>query len=411
VLTLLLVGVFINRGISMTNVLSSLIADRITDRSAQRVTFAEFMNWALYEPEIGYYNQRAQAIGASGDFFTAPHLGPDLGAMLAQQFSQMWQILGHPRPFTLVEMGAGQGLLAQDILTCLQQRHSDCFAALEYIIVEIAPGLITRQQQQLQSQFAGVIPLRWQTLESLSDRPITGCYFSNELVDALPVHLVEFVQGDLQEVYVTPEFTEVLGSVSTPQIPQYFASLAPRPTGSGYPDRYRTEVNLAAQKWLGAVTQGLERGYILTIDYGYPADRYYNRVRSEGTLQCYYRHSHHSDPYINIGQQDITAHVNFTALERHGESLGLSNLGLTQQAMFLMALGLADRIAPLGQSASSDPQEIMDRLRRRDALHQLINPMGLGKFGVLLQTKGLSTAEADQVLQGLDQPISIGWLG
>jgi SAM-dependent MidA family methyltransferase len=404
----------------MTDELSNLIADRIRDRSddrsAQRVTFAEFMNWALYEPAIGYYNQRAQAIGASGDFFTAPHLGPDLGAMLAQQFVQMWAILGNPRPFTLVEMGAGQGLLAQDILTCLQQCHPDCFAALEYIIVEIAPGLMAQQQQQLQPKFAGIIPLRWQTLESLSDRPITGCYFSNELVDAFPVHLVEFVQGDLQEVYVTladpagTEFIEVLGSVSTPQIPQYFERLAPRPTGTGYPDRYRTEVNLAAQDWLQAVTRGLERGYVLTIDYGYPADRYYNRVRSEGTLQCYYRHSHHGDPYINIGQQDITAHVNFTALEHHGESLGLTNLGLTQQAMFLMALGLADRIAPLSQSETSDPQEIMDRLHRRDALHQLMNPAGLGKFGVLLQAKGLSTAEVDRVLQGLDQPIPIGWL-
>jgi SAM-dependent MidA family methyltransferase len=406
------------------NQLRQWIAQQITQRPDRRITFAEFMDWALYHPEYGYYNNRARQIGAIGDFFTAPHLGPDFGELLAQQLVAMWQQLGRPRPFQLVEMGAGQGLLAQDILRYLQQHEPDCFANLEYIMVEKAAGLMAQQQRQLQGQFGNRVALSWQTLESLADQPITGCIFSNELVDALAVHRVEFVGGELQEVYVTtladpqladpqlvdpqladPQFGDVLGSASTPRLAEYFDFVGVQPTGTDYPDRYRTEVNLAAIDWLRSVAAGLARGYVITIDYGYPASRYYSRVRSQGTLQCYYQHSHHADPYIHVGEQDITAHVDFTALERQGEQIGLRKIGVTPQMMFLMSLGLGDRLAQLGQSQSTDPQEVMACLRRRDALHQLINPMGMGNFGVLIQAKGLTESELQYLPQGLQAPI------
>jgi SAM-dependent MidA family methyltransferase len=392
-------------------VLADRMQQQILARPDRRITFAAFMEQALYDPELGYYNQRARAIGARGDFFTAPHLGAAFGELLAAQFAQMWQILGQPQPFTLVEMGAGQGLLATDILRWLRQHEPQCFASLVYIIVEKAEELIAEQQRQLLGEFGVALSLTWQSLETIAQQPIVGCCFSNELVDALAAHQVVFIGGELQEVYITVvdgQFVEQLAPPSTPELAAYFDHLGRRPVGPDYPDPYRTEVNLAAQDWLRSVGSALHQGYVLTIDYGYPADRYYNRVRDQGTLQCYYQHSHHSDPYIHVGQQDITAHVNFTALERTGAAIGLDKIGLTQQAMFLMALGLGDRLVALGQSDSTDPQEIIDRLRQRDALHQLINPMGLGNFGVLIQSKHLDQTMQSVTLQGLDLPIDQG---
>jgi SAM-dependent MidA family methyltransferase len=168
-----------------------------------------------------------------------------------------------------------------------------------------------------------------------------------------------------------------------------------------YADGYRSEINLAALDWLGIVADRLQRGYVLTIDYGYPATRYYNPRRSQGTLQCYYQHRHHDNPYINVGQQDITAHVDFTALELWGQKCGLNLIGWTQQGLFLMALGLGERIAAL----SSQQQPISQILDRREALHQLIDPTGLGNFGVLIQSKGLGEQEAPQILKGLAVPM------
>ncbi|MFM7324136.1 MAG: SAM-dependent methyltransferase, partial [Nodosilinea sp.] len=151
----------------------------------------------------------------------------------------------------------------------------------------------------------------------------------------------------------------------------------------------RTEVNLAALDWLQTLAHTLVRGYILTIYYGYPASRYHSPRRSQGTLQCYHQHRHHNDPYRYLGQQDITAHVNFTALERQGDRCGLTSLGLTQQALFLMALGLGDRLSALGQSGASEPDAITALLHHRDYLQQLISPLGLGNFLVLVQGKNL----------------------
>lgn len=176
---------------------------------------------------------------------------------------------------------------------------------------------------------------------------------------------------------------------------------------TGYAEGYRTEVNLAALDWLAQIESKLKRGYLLTIDYGHTAQRYYSPARKEGTLQCYYQHSHHSDPFIHIGKQDITAHVDFTALEKQGEKLGLEKLGFLQQGLFLMALGLGDRLADLSQTHNTEPatgQDIQAIMRRREALQQLISPMGLGNFGVLIQSKGLTQAEIARPLKGLTIP-------
>jgi SAM-dependent MidA family methyltransferase len=390
--------------------LCAAITSSIAASPQKRITFAEYMDMALYHPEHGYYSSNAVKIGfKGGDFFTSSNLGSDFGELLAAQFVQMWEILGQPVPFSLVEMGAGQGLLALHILECLKLHYPDFLAALEYLIVEKSPALKQKQQQRLQD-----FSVRWCNLEEIPTHSITGCFFSNELVDALPVHQFILEAGKLQEIYVTtqevkevfsspasvPRFVEVTREPSTPQLTQYFDLIGIDLSQSVYADGYRSEINLAALDWLRIVADRLHRGYVLTIDYGYPASRYYNPRRSQGTLQCYYQHRYHNNPYINIGQQDITAHVDFTALERSGERYGLEKVGFTQQGLFLMALGLGDRIAAI----SHQKLPISELLRRRESLHQLLDPMGLGGFGVLVQSKRLDEKENSQLLKGLTVP-------
>ena len=443
--------------------LSEEIRRAIASSSQQRITFAEYMDLALYHPTCGYYTTKAVQMGKQGDFFTSTHLGADFGELLAEQFVQMWAILGKPQPFTLVEMGAGQGFLAADLLKYVQLNYPEFFAVLNYIIVEQSSALRKLQQQKIPStplekgssipsktpleQKESIPPtpllkggnicsttpflrgspqaggsIRWCSIEEIPDNSIIGCFFSNELVDALPVHQIVVEQGKLREIYVgqgdketlearsqksevrsisrSTRFTEITGEISTPRLQEYFDRVGIDITSPAYPNGYRSEVNLAALDWLQAIAQKLQRGYVLTIDYGYPAHRYYNPERSQGTLQCYYQHHHHNDPYINIGKQDITAHVDFTALQRWGDRCDLSTVGFTKQGLFLMALGLGDRIAALSQNTSQSLQQI---LWRRDALHQLLDPAGLGGFGVLIQSRGLSEVEVAQSLKGLEE--------
>ncbi len=397
--------------------MSHLIAQTIAATAQNRITFAEFMDLALYHPQHGYYANRALQIGVQGDFFTAPHLGPDFGELLAEQFVQMWEMMQRPQPFTLVEMGAGQGLLAADVLGYLHRHFPEFCQSLQYVIVERAVPLIAAQRQQLQPLLATGLSIRWQSLAEIPLDSIVGCCFSNELVDALPVHQVVVQTGELKEIYVTThadvgagnnatnnaiQFVEVVDQPSRHDLTDYFKRINIDFRSPAYPQPYRTEVNLAALDWLRQVADRLHQGFVLTIDYGYTSDRYYSPTRSQGTLQCYYHHGHHSNPYIHIGEQDITAHVDFTALQQWGKAHHLTALGFTQQGLFLLALGLGDRIAALSNSLAVTPQAIHTTLRHREALHQLVNPLGLGNFGVLIQYKGFPAPPTLKGLQGLD---------
>ncbi|MGF1478770.1 MAG: class I SAM-dependent methyltransferase [Cyanophyceae cyanobacterium] len=372
--------------------LKEIIVERIESALHQRISFAEYMDLVLYHPHYGYYASGAVQIGTQGDFFTSSSLGPDFAQLLAEQFVEMWQALSRPEPFTLIEMGAGSGLGAADILQYLQ-RYPELLKVLQYTIVESSPALIVQQQQVLKN-FA----VSWKTWSEIADDSIVGCCFSNELVDAFPVHRV--IKGpQLEEIYVTTSptgFREVKGKPSTPRLATYFELVGIDILSSRYPNGYRTEVNLAALDWLAAVAKKLARGYLLTIDYGYTAERYYSPQRDQGTLQCYTQHRRHNNPYVNLGTQDITAHVDFTALERQGERYGFTTVGSTKQGLFLMALGLGDRLAEL----ASNRYSVSEIFQRRDALHQLIDPSGLGGFGVLIQSRGLS----EHQLRGLTMP-------
>jgi SAM-dependent MidA family methyltransferase len=361
--------------------LLELIFDRLQSSPAHRITFADYMNLALYAPGLGYYARSANRIGPGGDFFTAPQLSSDFAEVLARQIAEMWDGLGRPQPFVVVEMGAGRGQLAGNMLAYWQSNRSDLLAALDYRIIETAAAMKAEQQRVLASW-----PVRWVSWAELPDHGVQGCFFSNELIDALPVHQVVVENGELREVYVTAQagaIAEVISELSTPALLDYFK--AAEIDILSYPEGYRTEVNLAAIDWLGQVSAKLQRGYLLSIDYGYSAQRYYNPMRSQGTLQCYYQHRYHNDPYIYVGEQDITAHVDFSTLQRVGESLGLQSLGLTKQGLFLMAWGWGDRLSGLTQDLT-DPMAVLER---RQQLQQAIDPLGWGGFGVLLQGRAV----------------------
>jgi SAM-dependent MidA family methyltransferase len=390
--------------------LPNLIASRINQSPNQRITFADYMNWVLYEPALGYYTAQRQKIGAGGDFVTSPHLGADFGELLAEQFLDLWISLERPSSFQVIEMGAGQGLIAADVLRYLHEQsprpdYAAFWQALEYIIIEKAAILIAEQQYKLKF-FAADQKVTWTTWEEIPDRSVVGCFFSNELVDAFPVHRIEIQSGQVQEVFVAisappsapVQFTEVIAEPSTPALQEYLEQLDL--DLNSYPDGYRSEINLAVLDWLTTISQKLSHGYVLTIDYGYTATQYYSPQRTQGTLQCYYQQAHHEDPYWAVGQQDITAHVNFTALEQQGKLLGLQNISYVQQGLFLMALGLGDR---LDRNAATSAH-FMDILRRREALHALINPLGLGGFGVLLQGTATTPSLEQYSFRGFRSP-------
>ena len=379
--------------------LKQIILAKIQANSDKRITFAEFMALALYHPDDGYYSSGQVAIGAEGDFFTASSLGPDFGELLAEQLAEIWVILDHPQPFQVVEMGAGLGDLAIDILNYWQSNYPDLLQNLEYSIIEESPSLIATQQEKLQSWREKGINLSWKSWSDLANHSVTGVFLSNELIDAFPVHQVIWQDDQLQEIYVGEnqgELIEIIAKLSTPELLNYFQQVQININSADYPEGYRTEVNLQALDWLNRISQKLNKGYLLTIDYGYSAQKYYHPQRGQGTLQCYYQHRYHADPLVNLGLQDITTHVNFTALENQGKSLGLETLGFTQQGLFLMSLGLGDRLVELSTGKFS----VAEIFKRRDALHQLIDPTGLGKFGVLLQGKGLSITQKTRSLKG-----------
>ena len=376
--------------------LQQILRTEIDNSSQKRITFARYMDLVLYHQQYGYYNSGIASIGKKGDFFTSSSLGRDFGELLAIQIRQMWQNLDCPDPFYVVEMGAGNGELAKDILNFLSDSDRSLTQALRYIIIEQSPALKLKQQKLLES-----LDISWKTWSEISLDSIVGCFLSNELVDAFPVHLVTKNNGQVEEVFVSIEedkLNETIHPLSTENIAQYFELVDIDLRQPQYADGYRTEVNLQALEWLQTVVTKLKRGYVLTIDYGYQANKYYRPSRQLGTLQCYYQHRRHDNPYVNLGYQDITAHVDFTALQLQGERYDLETIGFTQQGLFLMALGLGDRLNEL----SSGKYDISQIFQRRDALHQLIDPTGLGGFGVSIQGKNL--AESEKSLQGLTTP-------
>lgn len=349
------------------------------------ITFANYMGQCLYHPEYGYYTSARTRIGKEGDFFTSSSVHSLFGRLIARQLEQMWQLLGSGE-FTIAEQGAGEGHLCGDILDAAAEEFPDFYANLRYRIVEISPDHQQRQAGNLATHLqAGRV--EWCELDDL--RGMEGCFLTNELVDAFPVHLVEKREGKLQEVFVVngdQGFTEELRPFSTEKIADYHRLVAMQPAEGN-----RSEVNLAALDWMAQVAGILGRGFVMTIDYGYPAEELMAAYRKTGTLLCYHRHQSNEDPYQQAGCQDITAHIDFTALQRTGEQNGLQNLYFGEQYRFLMGLGFFETVVEM-QMRETDEQKAQ---ALRMTLKNLIMPEGgMGEsFKILIQGKGVGEPE------------------
>ncbi len=345
------------------------------------MTFERYMGLCLYHPDFGYYTQGRERTGVTGDYFTSSDLHPAFARLLARQAAEMWDLMGRPKPFRWVEMGAGRGLFACDFLSWVKVALPEFNEALDYIAIE--PG--GAQQQRIRSRLASA-GLEHKVclcgnLEELG--PVCGCFFSNELVDAFPASVVTRTRGHLKEIYVTAVGNELLerpGPISDPAVAAYVARYAPQ-----LEEGHRMEVSRLAQAWMKSVAAKLTRGFVVTIDYGDMANRLFTADRPRGTLVAYRAHTATKEFFSAPGETDLTAHVNFSALVDAGKAVGLEFVGFTTQEKFLMALGEANQFADIYDVG----QNTRDRLQARLKLKTLLSPEGMGIiFKILLQSRG-----------------------
>ncbi|MFV5696374.1 class I SAM-dependent methyltransferase [Flavobacterium sp. LB3P122] len=349
--------------------LSEIIIERIKKEGP--LSFRDFMEMALYYPELGYYNSAQDKIGADGDFYTSANLTAAFGAMIGRQIEEMWQNL-EKKPFKIVEYGAGTGLLCHDILDYLKN-NSPLYKDLTYCIIEKSTSMREIQKKHLHEKVS------WHS--SIQDiGEINGCILSNELIDNFSVHQV-IMEKELKEVFVDykENFIEIL-KPSKKELTDYLIALNIK-----LPEGFRTEINLEALSWIKEISKSLHKGYVITIDYGSLSSDLYNNRRSCGTLLCYYKHHKNDNPYQFIGQQDITTHINFSAISHWGSQFGIDCCGVVDQASFLLALGFKEY-----QDVSLKNSQANLQTAKQVSImnYRLLVDMGL-KFKVLIQQKGV----------------------
>lgn len=349
-----------------------------------RITFARYMEQALSHPAYGYYMSAAPRAGFKGDFLTAPETHPIFGQTLARQIAECWELLGRPADFVVREEGAGAGTLAIDVLAGLRDERPDVLASMCYELSDASDDRVGEALERLGSAgFAG-------HSAPVGDRPFTGVLLANELLDALPVHRLLVRDGSLLEVYVTWQdgwFADDAGPLSDPRLLESLHGL-------DLVEGQRLEVSLAARDWARGLGNTIERGYAILIDYGYPAsDLYSGAERFDGTLRTYSQHEVGDDPYLRVGKQDLTAHVDFSAVASAAVEGGCQALGLTSQAYFFAGLGIEQCLMRLQTTAASADEY----LTAREAVMRLLEPRGLGRFRVLLLGKNVEST----ALQGL----------
>ncbi len=359
--------------------LTKIISEQI--RAGGPMPFADFMRECLYHPTHGYYSRPSAR--RFGDYYTSVDVHPIFGRLLARQFAEMWVLLGSPRPFVLVESGAGVGRLAGHILDFSARALPHFYSAMEYVAVEHSAARRAEHGARLSAHVAAG---RVSSADELPRSISAGCIFSNELLDALPVHRVYLKNGALREIYVgfeSGKFIEVLGKPSNPALEQCFME-----QGVTLAEEQQAEVCLEACDWIENAGRSLERGFVLTIDYGHEARALYDEHHNRGTLLAYRDHAVSEKLLDAPGEQDLTSHVNFTAMDLWGRRAGLVRTGLVTQSQFLVALGRGNEFADLYEPGQTE----MEKLRARLLLKSLIHPEGLGeKFQVLIQRKGIAS--------------------
>lgn len=357
----------------MTTTLQQLIIERI-ERDGP-LTFADYMRVALYEPDYGYYMSGAARVGWEGDYFTSSDVSVLFAHCLGRQLAQWWEKLNRPEPFIVLEQGAGRGNLAEAVRAWAMQDAPGLAAALDYRAADIRQG---------QDAIEGTAPAQR-----------AAVVLSNELVDAFPVHVVEARGAKLYEVYVTTQdgrLCEIVSEPSTPELAAYLERF--RVPWAAFGDGWRAEINLDALRWLHSTAQLIRRGYILTIDYGDKAKDLYTPQRPRGTLRGYWRHRLSYNQLAHPGEQDITAHVNFSALIDEGRQLGLRLHRFTTQRDWLKGLDIDEEVEQRRASefAAADSERATDRGQiallkwydLRNRLAALTDPSGMGNFKVLV---------------------------
>lgn len=346
------------------------------DESGGRIGFARFMELALFAPGLGYYSAGSRKFGEAGDFVTAPEISSLFSQCLARQCAQ---VLAEVPEGDILEFGAGSGIMAADILKTLDELGS---LPGRYYILELSADLRQRQQQTIAEQ-APVLLSRVEWLDALPER-FEGMIVANELLDAMPVRRFCIEEGMVRELYVTHaagQLTWTTGEVEDEALRERVRSL--RESGQ-IGEGYVSEVNLVAEQWVRGLAGFLTRGAAVLIDYGFPRHEFYHPQRNGGTLMCHYRHRSHSDPLLLLGLQDITAHVDFTAIAEAAVQAGLQVRGFTNQANFLLATGLGEAVMAGGLDAQQ-------QLALNNAVKKLTLPSEMGElFKVMGITRDLN---------------------
>jgi len=329
------------------------------DESGDALDFSEFMQRALYEPGLGYYVGGRHKLGTGGDFVTAPQMGDLFGECLARQCAEVLDAL--PNGGNILEFGAGTGILCAQILQSLQR--SDRLPG-RYDILELSPELRERQRGTIVERCPELLDrCRW--LDRLPGH-FEGVVVANEVLDAMPVERFRVTDAGLEVIQVTwadGAFRET----TRPAQPGELTAIADK----GLPPGYQSEAGVLAQQWVAGIGDWLRRGVVLVIDYGFPAHEYYHPERSTGTLMCHFRHRAHPDPYLNVGMQDITAHLDFSALAQRAADAGLDVLGFVHQAAFLLSLGLLDLVQGRMEAADADQWGLSQQVQRLTQAHEM----------------------------------------
>ncbi|MBF0123896.1 MAG: SAM-dependent methyltransferase [Magnetococcales bacterium] len=357
------------------------------------IPFHLFMDLALYDEHHGYYSRPSVKIGSGGDFITAPAISSIFSEIILLEWIHLWQWMGRPQRFTVLELGGGNGQFAHDVW--LAARHFPDFQqALSWVMLE--RGDRTLQQRHL-SDMAEVGRCRWiDALEQMLPDGVTGVIFSNEVMDALPVHWLEMTAEGWCEIGVSVDDDGGLCTKLIPLQPPLTNDYLIDHLGADWSPGMRTEVGLVGQQMMHTMGTVLRQGICMTFDYGYPAHEYYSAAFPYGTLTGFFQHQKIENPLEYPGQMDLTAHVDFTALARAGQRAGLETLGFTTQGWYLISLGILDRLEQAQQAqrlAGSDHEQLTQAVKR------LVMPNAMGeRFKVLLQGRGVA-AEALAGLQ------------
>ena len=340
------------------------------------IGFERFMGLALYEPGLGYYSAGSRKFGKDGDFTTAPEISALFSACIARQCEQVFELIGSS---TILELGAGSGVMACDIISDLNNRGS---LPDKYLILETSADLRDRQQKLLNQTHPQYFHnVQW--LDSLPKERIDGVILANEVLDAIPINRIQLTDGNIYDLmvgHVSDEFNWLTRPADNNNTATLISKL--EDVFSTLPDGYVTEYNALIFPFLRSLSEVLASGSVFIIDYGYPRHEYYHPQRTEGTLVCHYRHRSHNDPFKYIGIQDITAFVDFTNVAESGHEVGLDVNGYTTQAGFLMATGIDNIIKEYGKGDEKN------HLLLSQQAGQLLLPGQMGeKFKVMALTR------------------------